>query len=318
MENLYNQKESIHRLCNQLNGHVYFLTRLANTPNLQSLFLISQNDGSTFLPESTQHIILEQASRTKQLISSFHYQENENMSEGLLKIMSILEQNEQKFENREQKLHKFFESSSIPSEELKSMYLQESVLVDLLSRLLFNALKRKSINPNLELDQKEVEESIRQEITPKIIHDLRKELKDKVETNLRSELKIKLKPKIIAELKRELEPELQKEINSQAETTFTKKNNDQMNLSNSIINDFPSVTELQQQLLQFDKTNAQFRSLLIRQAKQISELQSQNYKGSEWLKWANDLVSKKCGSKFRSASVKQLQKIIESLIDNPV
>ena len=70
IENLLDQYNStINRLCNQLKGHAQFLTRLVETPDLQSLFLISQQNGSLFLPETAAKLALEQASRTSQLLS---------------------------------------------------------------------------------------------------------------------------------------------------------------------------------------------------------------------------------------------------------
>jgi hypothetical protein len=43
--------------------------RLAATPELQSLFLISERDGSTFLSETAKHLVLEQAARTTQFLA---------------------------------------------------------------------------------------------------------------------------------------------------------------------------------------------------------------------------------------------------------
>ena len=79
---LYDEYKSsnrtIERLCDQLYGHVEFLERLYKSQQqnktqydgTESLFLISQMSGNTFLANATRDMLLEQASRTTELLST--------------------------------------------------------------------------------------------------------------------------------------------------------------------------------------------------------------------------------------------------------
>jgi hypothetical protein len=51
-------------LASMLQGHVEFLTRLANTPELLSQFCVSSTTGKTLLPTETARLLLEQARQT--------------------------------------------------------------------------------------------------------------------------------------------------------------------------------------------------------------------------------------------------------------
>ena len=67
-------------LASMLRGHVEFLTRLASTPDLQSLFLVSQNSGRTFLSEATKDLLLEQAARTSNFLKENGFNESKSSS----------------------------------------------------------------------------------------------------------------------------------------------------------------------------------------------------------------------------------------------
>ena len=151
---------SIYRLCDQLYGHVEFLERLFNSfktnsdPSgtsceTQSLFLISQCSGNTFLRQSTRDIILEQASRTTELISTMitdplsplfgfgkTFGTDYDPSLRTSSLKEILSKNYDALHHEK--------SSEISNEELRATLLQEAYIVEMLIRYYQFAEKQKT------------------------------------------------------------------------------------------------------------------------------------------------------------------------------
>lgn len=129
---------AIPRLCAQLRGHVDFLTRLAASPKLQSLFLISDQTGSIFLPETARQLLLEQAARTSQLISEYpqvfndqYYQRTSTINTSL-SIESQSQNVDPK--DRLQSIKKLLSEDIQDPTELSSLLLQEVLISSSLQR----------------------------------------------------------------------------------------------------------------------------------------------------------------------------------------
>lgn len=128
----------IPRLCAQLRGHVDFLTRLSESPKLQSLFLISDHTGSVFLEETARNLLLEQASRTKRLIAEYPQILSDSSFEHVSTINTALSLGSQsrKFDmnDRLQNIKKFLSEGVHDPNELSSLLLQEIVISSSLQR----------------------------------------------------------------------------------------------------------------------------------------------------------------------------------------
>lgn len=140
---LKNRLNAIPRLCAQLRGHVDFLTRLASSPKLQSLFLISDHTGSIFLPETARQLLLEQAARTSQLISEHPQILNDQYYKRTSTIntsLSIGNQSRNVDPNERLKNIQTLLSEDIKDPtELSSLLLQEILISSALQRLATDA-----------------------------------------------------------------------------------------------------------------------------------------------------------------------------------
>ena len=117
--NDYKSKFSIPRLCSVIQGHVEFLTRLAESPELQSLFLVSSNSGETFLPETTRNLILEQAARTSRFL-----EKPPTMKSEFGDISKVLDLNVD-CSKRLQQFTNFLQSDNVSNDEVRVLLLQE-------------------------------------------------------------------------------------------------------------------------------------------------------------------------------------------------
>lgn len=126
----YTERYSVqNRLCNQIYGHVEFLQRLSSDNNLQSLFLISQSSGKTFLGRSTRNFMIEQAARSSELISAL-ITDPESPFYSFQKTFSTnFDENK-----RYSLLKNVLSEEKLDIEELKAMLLQESFLTEILLR----------------------------------------------------------------------------------------------------------------------------------------------------------------------------------------
>ena len=126
------REKIIQRLCSQLRGHADFLTRLASSPNLQSLFLISDNSGTTFLEETTRSLLLEQAARTSKLIAEHP---NLNTAYGNVNTRVSLDVEP---ESRIEEIKKLVSNEINDPDELKSLLLQEIMISSSLQNIAAN------------------------------------------------------------------------------------------------------------------------------------------------------------------------------------
>ena len=242
----------LERVLKQLHGHVEFLARLAETPELQSLFLISERDGSTYLPETTKHLILEQAARTSKFLSE--------LGEGSSVIGDIEEQLGLKFNatHRLSDLRRFIQGQVADQRELAEMLWQEIVICEVLRRFVQNlSAKRESVDRAQELrrrasdDTNELEleiQRLRKELQrrgsvdeeairaqfEREFEQKKKELKRKLTLQIREEereaaddVQSKLAEKIRRELRAKIEAEvresLRDEIEDEVRREFTEK-----------------------------------------------------------------------------------------------
>lgn len=208
----------IKRLCSQLHGHISFLLRLAKTPELQSLFLISQQTGDTFLPETSVRLIIEQASKTAQFLDNINDKYSDNP------IPSIEEQLGFKY-NGKRRLHdikKFVKGESMNLNEMKEMLWQEIVINDILRRMLEKNKSKEDISM--------IKKQLKKELIPKIESKLRQQIKQERESQipnkeheefnkndielikLKKEIAKELKPKLESKIRSELEYSLREEI----------------------------------------------------------------------------------------------------------
>lgn len=132
---------SIPRLCAQLRGHVDFLSRLASTPELQTLFLISDHNGQIFLPETARQLLLEQAARTSQLISEYpEFMKTQSEYEQLT-INDAFQFNSSMFNanKRISSIHKLLQDVFHDPNELSSLLIQEVLISSSFQRVASNA-----------------------------------------------------------------------------------------------------------------------------------------------------------------------------------
>jgi hypothetical protein len=112
-----------------LRGHVEFLTRLATTPELQTLFLVSPTSGGTLLPETTRELLLEQAARTSQLL------ENANSADidafgSIREVLDLDIDPNRRIDGIRDLIH----GNEVKSEDLEVLLLQEVMLTSTLRR----------------------------------------------------------------------------------------------------------------------------------------------------------------------------------------
>lgn len=148
---LKNQKISENKLSSMRNrilaclqGHVEFLTRLAESPELQSLFLVSSHSGQTFLSETTCRLLSEQAARTSDFIYS-ERKRNKNRNSQDDEIGSLFSVNQildlEKIpnfdaQNRTNKITSLLskQATEIKADELKELLIQEVSISSILRR----------------------------------------------------------------------------------------------------------------------------------------------------------------------------------------
>lgn len=120
----------VDRVTAQLEGHVEFLHRLAATPELQSLFLISERTGSVMLPDVTKSLMLEQAAKTSEFLAGIDRTAAKHT--GLGDIESVLDVNVD-YNRRINEITEFVEGQA-STEELKALLLQEILITSALRR----------------------------------------------------------------------------------------------------------------------------------------------------------------------------------------
>lgn len=156
--NIETEIESVRgRLLSALQGHVEFLTRLAESPELQSLFLISTSSGQTFLSETTRQLLSEQAART----SEFIYKEmkkgqnhNQYFSDcfNVSNILDLEKQVDIRPEERLEMIKKLLSSDhNWNADELKQLLIQEVLISSVLrnyceSRIKINDEYKQGLN----------------------------------------------------------------------------------------------------------------------------------------------------------------------------
>ncbi|KAK8845087.1 hypothetical protein M9Y10_021265 [Tritrichomonas musculus] len=132
------------RLLRCLQGHVEFLTRLAESPELQSLFLVSSNSGETFLSETTKNLLAEQAARTSAFIFTERKRNKNHNSSGedtdspfsIRQLLDIEQFPNFDVQNRNSKLKILLDNNSadINNDELKELLIQEVSISSILRR----------------------------------------------------------------------------------------------------------------------------------------------------------------------------------------
>ncbi|KAH0791753.1 hypothetical protein GPJ56_004247 [Histomonas meleagridis] len=224
---------SINRLCNQLKGHTQFLTRLVETPDLQSMFLISQQNGSLFLPETASKLALEQASRTSQLISSISdFTDTDTIIPDITdQLLSDIYTN-----NHISRVKNFLFNTHVSSSELSALLWQEILINDILSRIITKskigtfrtfASDSETINNsnssnrqnNFDINsiRQQIKEELEQKNASKLQHmesQLRLQILNELnsdaataESSIRNRIKSELKPQIEAKLKQQFDNE---------------------------------------------------------------------------------------------------------------
>ena len=127
-------------LASMLRGHVEFLTRLAATPDLQSLFLVSQNTGRTFLSEATKDLVLEQATRTSKFLEEIGKGDRSASPFGSVReILDLGVDSKRRIDD----ITKVVEGSDISTDALKSVLLNEVTLTSALRRYATALLKKR-------------------------------------------------------------------------------------------------------------------------------------------------------------------------------
>jgi hypothetical protein len=130
---------SYERVCQQLRGHVEFLMHLVATPELLSLFLISEHDSTTMIPSTTQPLMLEQVSRTTKFLADLPDSECAEI------IPTIEAQLNFQFNpsRREEDLRRFIKQEVTDPHELSELLFQEIMICDAEQRFLVNLSKRR-------------------------------------------------------------------------------------------------------------------------------------------------------------------------------
>lgn len=130
------------RLLSCLQGHVEFLTRLSESPELVSLFLVSSHSGQTFLSDTTKRLLSEQAARTSEFIYSERKRNKNKTSqneESPFRINQMLDLEQfPNFDaqNRTNKIASLLsnQSAEIKEDELKELLIQEVSISSTLRR----------------------------------------------------------------------------------------------------------------------------------------------------------------------------------------
>ena len=130
-----NARSAVGRVAAQLKGHVNFLTRLAESPDLQSLFLVSEYSGETFLSETTKRLISEQAAKTSSFLANLG--QSGKATRGFSEISCILDPTID-YNRREKDISAFLNSGEASQEELSAMLLQEVLITSVLRRYIQN------------------------------------------------------------------------------------------------------------------------------------------------------------------------------------
>jgi hypothetical protein len=112
-----------------LQGHVDFLTRLASTPELQTLFLVSSTTGNTFLSETTRQLLLEQAARTSELLEGVENGNSEFAAFGSVGEILDLRIDPHRRINL---IRDVIRGSELAPEDLQTLLLQEVMLTNAL------------------------------------------------------------------------------------------------------------------------------------------------------------------------------------------
>jgi hypothetical protein len=121
--------EVIDRLVAQLQGHVDFLTRLADTPDILSLFLVREGNGEVFLPDQTRILLCEQAARTSKFLAEFQQCSSEHLSH-IDDILSLRID----YNARTEQISKLIQTVEFSEPELRALFLQEVLITSALCR----------------------------------------------------------------------------------------------------------------------------------------------------------------------------------------
>lgn len=224
---------AVDRLCAQLHGHVSFLLRLAKSPELQSLFLVSQQSGASFLPETAVKLALEQAASTSQFLDSVLARR------GGSPIPSIDEQLGPRVSGarRLRDIRRFLDGGSMGAGELRELLWQELVINDLLRRMLTSrdssgaaeCAPRAALRAELKAELRaEVRDELVAELTPVIERRLWMKHRAKIANEIRPQIVREVKARVVreyvpriarklrersrAELERELRPQIAAEL----------------------------------------------------------------------------------------------------------
>ena len=124
-------RASVQRVAAQLRGHVNFLTRLAESPELQSLFLVSEYSGETFLSETTKRLMEEQAAKTSAFLAGLG--NGTKATRGFSDISCVLDPSID-YNRREREISNFVDGGEATQDELGAMLLQEVLITSVLRR----------------------------------------------------------------------------------------------------------------------------------------------------------------------------------------
>jgi hypothetical protein len=229
------QSPSYARVCQQLRGHVQFLSHLAESPELLSLFLVSQRDGGTMVPITAKNLMLEQAHRTTLFLA-------EAPENGAAQVVATIE--EQLgigFDpaDREKNLRRFLEDKITDSRELTELLYQELVICDALQR--FSAKLRggavgvdidsvrrphkDGVGSGKERPSGRIEAQIRARTENELRESIRAELREELERKqaVRAQTDAGIVSEIRAQTERELRSQLREEITAELLPQLSKR-----------------------------------------------------------------------------------------------
>jgi hypothetical protein len=221
---------SFSRVCSQLRGHVQFLLRLTETPELQSLFLISDRDGGTFLSETAKHLIVEQAARTTQFLADVPETEFPDVIPTIEAQLDVTFDPHVRLEN----IRRFVNDDVTEVRELREMLWQEVVICDALRRFIVGsrAFDESALRQQVEQEWREELESkerkfkrelksMRQSVEQEIRQQVSDELEVKLSKRIRSDLTKRLRKEIAEELTPQIREQVAPRIRRQAEKELT-------------------------------------------------------------------------------------------------
>lgn len=139
--------EETRKAISYLVGHVNFLNRLAENPETQSLFLLNESNGETFLNETNVRLILRQAGDTQKYINSIA----PNQEDSPFDFSKFPNFN---LEQRQANIEKYLNGQAFDLEELKSLLMQEVFISSTLGKL-----AQKSQTPVVNVDENLTQES---------------------------------------------------------------------------------------------------------------------------------------------------------------